>query len=56
MSKQLGNIHDAFFKPVLGDPELAGTFLSEHLPPGVVDLFGPEAPEPVPGSFVDEEL
>lgn len=56
MSKQLANIHDAFFKQVLSDPRLAGTFLHEHLPPDVADLLGPEPPEPVPGSFVDEEL
>ena len=56
MSKQLANIHDGFFKQALGNPMLAGTFLREHLPPEVADLLGPEAPEPVPGSFVDEEL
>jgi hypothetical protein len=56
MSSQLANIHDAFFKQVLGDPELAGTFLREHLPSEVADLLGPELPEQVPGSFVDEEL
>jgi predicted transposase YdaD len=56
MSKRLDNIHDAFFKRALSDPELAGTFLREHLPADVSDLLGPEAPEAVPGSFVDEEL
>ena len=56
MSKQLANIHDAFFKHVLSDPQLAGTFLREHLPPDVADLLGPELPEPVSGSFVDKEL
>jgi hypothetical protein len=56
MSKQLANIHDAFFKQVLSDSELAGKFLREHLPPDVADLLGPDPPEPVPGSFVDEEL
>jgi predicted transposase YdaD len=56
MSKQLANIHDAFFKQALGDPELAGTFLREHLPGELADLLGPEVPEAVPGSFVDEEL
>lgn len=56
MSQQLSNIHDGFFKQSLGDPELAGTFLREHLPPDVVELLGPEPPEPVPGSFVDEHL
>jgi predicted transposase/invertase (TIGR01784 family) len=56
MSAQLINIHDAFFKQALGNPELAGQFLREHLPPAVVELLGPETPEPLPGSFVDEEL
>jgi predicted transposase/invertase (TIGR01784 family) len=56
MSKQFANIHDAFFKQVLSDPNLAGTFLSEHLPPDVANLLDPASPEPVPGSFVDEEL
>jgi predicted transposase YdaD len=56
MSKQLANIHDAFFKQALSDPQLAGTFLREHLPPDVAGLLGCEPPEPVPASFVDEEL
>jgi predicted transposase/invertase (TIGR01784 family) len=56
MSAPITNIHDAFFKQVLGEPELAGQFLREHLPPEVVEQLGPEAPEPLPASFVDEEL
>ena len=56
MSKQLVNIHDAFFRQALGDPELAGTFLREHLPPDIAGELGPELPEPIPGTFVDEEL
>ena len=56
MSKQVGNIHDAFFKQVLSDHTLAGLFLREHLPPEVVELLEPQPPERVPGSFVDEEL
>ena len=43
LSTQLTNLHDAFFKQVLGDPEL-------------VEQLGPEMPEPLPASFVDEEL
>src|SRR5262249_42727228 len=35
---------------------LAGTFLREHLPADVAELLSPEPPEPMPGSFVDEEL
>ena len=56
MSSRLPNIHDAFFKQALSDPEMAGTFLREHLPVELAELLGPEPPEPVPGSFVDEEL
>jgi predicted transposase YdaD len=56
MSTPIANIHDAFFKQVLSDPMLAGTFLREHLPSDVAELLGPEPPEPMPGSFVDEEL
>jgi predicted transposase YdaD len=52
----LGNIHDSFFKQTLSDPQLAGTFLREHLPPDVAGLLGNEPPEQVAGSFVDEEL
>jgi predicted transposase/invertase (TIGR01784 family) len=56
MSTQRTHIHDAFFKQVLGDPELAGQFLREHLPPEVVEQLCFDAPEPLPASFVDEEL
>lgn len=56
MPKQITNIHDAFFKRALSDPSLAGTFLREHLPPELATLLGSQTPEPVPCSFVDEEL
>jgi predicted transposase YdaD len=56
MSNQIVNIHDAFFKNVLSDSALAGTFLREHLPPEVVGLLSPEPPEPLLGTYVDEEL
>jgi predicted transposase YdaD len=55
MSMQIPNIHDAFFKQALSDPQLADAFLREHLPPDVAGLLGREPPEPVPASFVDEE-
>jgi predicted transposase/invertase (TIGR01784 family) len=55
MSKPI-NIHDSFFKDVLSDRQYAGIFLREHLPREVVDLFAPEPPELLPGSFVDETL
>jgi hypothetical protein len=40
----------------MSKPELARTFLREHLPPQVAQLLAPELPEQVPGSYVDEEL
>ncbi len=56
MPKPAANIHDAFFRKVLGDAESAGTFLREHLPPEVAEVMGPEPPERVESSFVDEKL
>ncbi len=56
MATQITNVHDAFFKQVLGDPDLAGQFLREHLPPEISQLLGPDLPEPLPASFVDEQL
>jgi predicted transposase YdaD len=57
MSKQSGNIHDKFFKKALSDPQHAGTFLREHLPPDVAGLLDHEEPlVPLPASFVDEKL
>jgi hypothetical protein len=56
MSKQPTNIHDAFFKRVMGEPECAGLFLREHLPPEIASLLSEDPPEPQPGSFVDEDL
>src|ERR1700753_505726 len=56
MSAQVTNIHDAFFKQALSEPELAGRCSRQHLPPEVVEELAPEPPEPLPASFVDEEL
>ena len=56
MSTSIANPHDAFFKQFMSKPELARTFLREHLPPQVAELLAPELPEQVPGSYVDEEL
>jgi predicted transposase YdaD len=56
MSQRLANHHDAFFKKVMSEPHLAGTFLREHLPPDLVELLTLESPELLPGSFVDEAL
>ena len=56
MSKQFASIHDAFFKKVMSDPQVAGQFLRERLPPEVAVLLSSEAPELLPGSYVSEEL
>jgi predicted transposase/invertase (TIGR01784 family) len=56
MSTSIANPHDAFFRQFMSKPELARTFLREHLPPQVAQLLAPELPEQVPGSYVDEEL
>jgi predicted transposase YdaD len=56
MSTSIVNPHDAFFRQFMSKPELARTFLREHLPPQVAQLLAPELPEQVPGSYVDEEL
>ena len=56
MSKPPANIHDAFFKKVMSDPQSAGQFLYEHLPPDVAALLSEDPPELQSGSFVDEDL
>ncbi len=56
MSKQAVNIHDAFFKNVMSDPNIAAQFLREHLPRDVARLLSAETPELLSGSFVDEDL
>ncbi len=48
--------HDRFLKWLLSDPEKAGALLRERLPKEIAELLGPEPPELVEGSFVDEEL
>lgn len=56
MPKSPANIHDLFFKRVMSDPESAGQFLREHLPPDIAALLSDDPPELQPGSFVDEDL
>ena len=52
-AKQVANIHDAFFKEVMRDRQMARQFLREHLPEDVAQLLVDEAPRLQPGSFVD---
>ena len=56
MSPSPTAIHDSFFKRFMSRPELAGTFLREHLPSPIAELLSSELPELLPGSFVDEDL
>jgi predicted transposase YdaD len=56
MANPLAHHHDAFFKQLMSRPELARTFLREHLPPQIAQLLSPELPVQVAGSYVDEEL
>ncbi len=52
---KISSPHDAFFKRLLGTPQAAATFLRERLPPEVAAVLAADPPEPVPGSFVDED-
>ena len=56
MPKSPANIHDLFFKRIMSDPESAGQFLREHLPPDIAALMSDDPPELQSGSFVDEDL
>jgi predicted transposase YdaD len=57
MSEPTGTNHDSFFKKTLSDPQHAGTFLREHLPPDVAGLLDHEEPlVPHPASYVDKKL
>ena len=56
MLPSIANVHDAYFKQILADAKVAGQFLRDHLPPEVVKLLAPQPPEPLPASFVDEQL
>ena len=48
--------HDRFFKEMVSHTEQAGVLLWERLPKEVVKHFSDEPPEPMPDSFVEEEL
>jgi len=48
--------HDHFMKELLSHPGRAGTLLRERLPEEVARFLSAKPPEPVPGSFVDEQL
>nr|VFK16735.1 MAG: hypothetical protein BECKLPF1236A_GA0070988_101538 [Candidatus Kentron sp. LPFa]VFK32197.1 MAG: hypothetical protein BECKLPF1236C_GA0070990_101608 [Candidatus Kentron sp. LPFa] len=48
--------HDRFVKELLSHPERAATLLRERLPKEIVKFLSGKSPEPVPGSFVDQQL
>ncbi|VFN02308.1 MAG: conserved hypothetical protein (putative transposase or invertase) [Candidatus Kentron sp. G] len=48
--------HDLFFKELTSRSERAGALLRERLPREIVKSFSSKPPEPVPGSFVEEQL
>jgi len=37
-------IHDAFFKQIMSEPQIAERFLREQLPPQLAALLGPQLP------------
>jgi hypothetical protein len=39
------NIHDSFFRQVMSESQIAGTFLRKHLPSQLVELFTTDPPE-----------
>lgn len=48
--------HDKLFKALTDDPRVAGTLLRERLPAAIAAQLSDDPPEPVEGSFIDEEL
>ena len=48
--------HDALFKTIITEPEMAGRLFREHLPKAFVARMANQPPELTPGSFVDQEL
>ena len=48
--------HDRFFKELVSHSDQAGILLHERLPEAIVKCLSDKPPEPVPGSFVEEQL
>ena len=48
--------HDKLFKALTDDPKVAGTLIRERLPADIAALLAETPPEPVEGSFIDEDL
>ncbi len=54
--ERVGYPHDAFFKDVFSDPEIAAAFLQSHLPPTIVAKIDWPSLVLVPSSFVKSTL
>jgi len=48
--------HDKLFKALTDDPRLAGALIRERLPREIVALLSDHPPQPVDGSFIDQDL
>lgn len=53
---KIQNPHDKFFKKTFGDVAVAGDFLDNYLPQGIVDIIDMDTLEPQKDSFVNKEL
>ena len=53
---KIQNPHDKFFKKTFGDAAVAGDFLDNYLPQGIVDIIDMDTLEPQKDSFVNKEL
>ncbi|NNJ83540.1 MAG: hypothetical protein HKP13_01185 [Gammaproteobacteria bacterium] len=56
MTDEIARPHDRFLKELLSHPERAGALLRERLPREVVRFLSAKPPEPVPDSFIEEQL
>jgi predicted transposase YdaD len=56
MTNASASPHDQFFKELMTQPGVAGTFLRERLPEAMTALFTDADPRLESGSFVDPEL
>jgi len=56
MSESPSGIHDAFFKQIMSQPQMAGRFLREQLPTELAAQLSVDPPELQPGSYVDRNL
>lgn len=53
---KIQNPHDKFFKKTFGDVDVAKDFLSNYLPPSIMDIIDIDTLEPQKDSHIDKEL